>query len=290
MAVTMRLLPGISKLADEFDGFIIDLWGVLHDGTHPYPGALEALQKLHATGRKILLLSNAPRRAFRAEATLTRLGFQREWYQHLLTSGEATFDYLLAHQHLGHQYVYIGPEKDRDLLINTPYMEVGNAYEAGFVLNTGFDAFGDDITTKLPQVEECLEAGLPMVCANPDRTVVKQSGEIMLCAGVLADWYEQHSGEVHWFGKPYPSVYEIAQKMLNISDASKICAIGDSLHTDVAGANARSIHSVLCSGGILAERLGIAHTPGTLPLENVLQTCCAAEGVTPRSIISRFVW
>lgn len=285
----MERLTGLRHVAERFEGFIIDLWGVLHDGSHAYGGAVECLQQLHAAGKKIILVSNAPRRAFRAESTLERLGFHRQFYTHLLTSGEVTFEYLVAHQDMGHHYVYVGPEKDRDLLVNTPYVEVQDPAQAQFVLNTGFDSFGDDIHTKLPQVEACLHAKLPMICANPDRTVVKQSGEVMLCAGVLAEWYAEHSGEVLWFGKPYPVIYERAMGLLGIDAPHKLCAIGDSLHTDVAGANAQHIYSILCTGGILAKRLGTEGTDA-LPTESALHTLCAEEGHTPRAAIARFVW
>ncbi len=56
----MILLPGFAPLAQEYDGFILDLWGVIHDGIAPYDGALDCLQRL--VGRPVLLLSNAPRR------------------------------------------------------------------------------------------------------------------------------------------------------------------------------------------------------------------------------------
>ena len=53
-------------LADRFDDFIVDLWGVVHDGQHPYPGVLETLTRLKAQGKRVLFLSNAPRPADRA--------------------------------------------------------------------------------------------------------------------------------------------------------------------------------------------------------------------------------
>ena len=54
--------PGLSAFADGYDGFILDLWGVLHDGIRPYPGALDCLDRLAAAGKRVCLLSNAPRR------------------------------------------------------------------------------------------------------------------------------------------------------------------------------------------------------------------------------------
>ena len=56
-------LAGLSEGADRYDGFIVDLWGVMHDGITPYPGAVDCLEQLKRRGKRIALLSNAPRRA-----------------------------------------------------------------------------------------------------------------------------------------------------------------------------------------------------------------------------------
>ena len=39
------ILAGVGELADAYDGFIVDVWGVLHDGVTPYPGAIDALNQ-----------------------------------------------------------------------------------------------------------------------------------------------------------------------------------------------------------------------------------------------------
>lgn len=278
-------IPGIAQLALRFDGFILDLWGVLHDGTHPYPGAIDALAQLHAAGKTIILLSNAPRQSHKVQQVLDTIGFPRTHYDHILTSGEAARNWLIDAEPYGEAYYYIGPPKDQDLLVGTRYREVKDPANADFTLLTGFDEFGDGMETKLPQVEASLAANLPLVCANPDRRVVKQDGRVMLCAGLLAEWYVEHGGKVEWFGKPYPAVYEQCLKMFN---TSRICAIGDSLHTDVAGARGMSLYSVLCAGGILAETLGI--DSAGMPARTALDKLCAEERVAPDAVIPSFRW
>ena len=59
----MKILDGVASLADRYDGFILDIWGVIHDGKKPYAGVAEALGTLKARGKRIALLSNAPRRS-----------------------------------------------------------------------------------------------------------------------------------------------------------------------------------------------------------------------------------
>jgi len=287
---TSVLMPRLSDLAAPYDGFIIDLWGVLHDGTHPYPGSIECLRSLREQNKKILLLSNAPRRAFKAVEVLDKIGFHPDHYDHVLTSGEVTFNYLEKTDKHGEAFYYIGPKKDEDILNNSRYKRVMDPKEADFALVTGFDNFGDTFETKRPQAEACLEAGIPLICANPDRKVVKQeTGLVMLCAGLIAEWYEEQGGKVIAFGKPHRPTYEASIELLGISDVNKLAAIGDSLHTDIDGANNMGIFSILCSGGILAGDFGI--TPGELPSQDALERVCKDEGgVIPSAVIPGFVW
>lgn len=56
-------LSGISELAARFDYFVLDQFGVLHDGAAPYPGAVETLSRLEAADKKSLLLSNSGKRS-----------------------------------------------------------------------------------------------------------------------------------------------------------------------------------------------------------------------------------
>jgi HAD superfamily hydrolase (TIGR01459 family) len=288
-----KFVANLKDVAAPFDAFIIDLWGVLHDGQDPYPGAVECLEKLRAEGKKIILLSNAPRRAAKAKEVLDNIGFHENHYDHVLTSGEVTFDYLHANEQVGNRFYYLGPEKDQDLLDGSRFVQMMEPRDADFAVVTGFDHlgdpdYGDHMALKMPEIEACLAANLPLYCANPDRHVVKQSGKRMLCAGILAEYYEAQGGAVTYFGKPYESSYQRSFELLGLIDPARYCAIGDSLHTDIAGANSQGIYSVLVAGGILAHGMGIE--AGEMPSEAGLKKVCDADGVVPNAVIPRFVW
>ena len=62
---------GLSTLSDRYDAFILDLWGTIHDGYRPLPGAVECLDRLCRAGKRILILSNAPRRAGKRDSART---------------------------------------------------------------------------------------------------------------------------------------------------------------------------------------------------------------------------
>src|SRR3546814_9085355 len=104
-----------------------------------------------------------------------------------------------------------------------------------------------------------------MVCANPDLVVVV-GGTRAICAGALAAHYERLGGAVAYHGKPYPPVYDRCLRLLGIEDRRRILGVGDSFRTDIAGANAAGIDSLLIARGIHAEELALpphtTHDPG----------------------------
>src|SRR5262249_27310831 len=89
-----RLIRGIGALAPRYDGFILDLWGVVHDGVAPLPGALECLRALIEAGKRIVLLSNAPRRSREVVERINVIGVPTELYHDVMSSGEEAWHYL----------------------------------------------------------------------------------------------------------------------------------------------------------------------------------------------------
>jgi len=249
-----------SEIASNYDAFIVDLWGVIHDGQNLYPGVMQTLQALKSMNKKVLFLSNAPRRTAKVIEVLGKFAITPDLYMGAVSSGEVTFE-ILKTNYSNAKYIYIGPEKDRCLLdgLNT----------------TGFDNDDSALDEKLPQIESCLKAGLKLYCANPDLIVVRQDGTKMLCAGVIGEYYQEQGGQTEFIGKPHKGVYEYALKALS---ANKILAVGDSPETDIKGANNMNIDSVLLLGGILKAE--------TRPLAEVLKE----KQAEPTYIIENFSW
>jgi len=280
----------ISELADSYDYFILDIWGVLHDGSKTYPGAIEALKNLKLKKKKVYLLSNAPRRSKNAIRVLENLGINSDLYEDIITSGEAVFMNLLDSQnnnfnHYGKNYYYIGPDKDLDLLDDLNYNKVGSALDADFALVTGFDDFDSVMDEKLNILKECKDHNLKLICVNPDLIVIKQTGQEILCAGIIAQQYKDLGGEVIYFGKPYTAIYDLIFSLANISDKSQVIAIGDGIETDIRGANNIKIDSALIPGGILSNKLSINH--GELPKEIEMKKLCKDYNIYPKFILAK---
>src|SRR5688572_15752674 len=76
----VSVISGMSAVLDRYDGFILDIWGVLHDGRRPYAGVLDCLARLRDAGKRTCLLSNAPRRNDVVVVALERMGIGRHCY------------------------------------------------------------------------------------------------------------------------------------------------------------------------------------------------------------------
>jgi len=283
--------PGVAPLAVRYDGFILDLWGVIHDGLTAYPGVTDTLRHLKDRGKHVLLLSNAPRRVSEIVAAMARMGIPRNLYDDFISSGEAAYAAMRSRtdpwfRALGKACYLMGPVRDHGMLGGLDMRRVERMEEADFILATGVDWDDDKIDVYMPALAVGAKKHLPMICANPDLEVIR-GGKRVLCAGTLGKHYEELGGEVRYFGKPHAQIYENCFARLGNIDRARIVAIGDSLRTDIAGAIAAGIDSVLVTGGIHAEELGIAH--GDHPDPQALAEACARGGHIPTAAIPAFV-
>ena len=283
----MQSLSRFRDIAGDYDGFILDLWGVIHDGVTPYPGASECMRKLREMGKPAVLLSNAPRRSHVAQAGLRGMGIPDDLYTDLLTSGEQTWRMLRDRDDpffavLGRRVLHIGPERDRNVIENLPLDRVERVEDAAFVLNTGPDEASNeaDLAPYLSVVEACRAADLPMICANPDLEVIR-GGRRVICAGLLTQRYEAMGGRARWIGKPDPAIYAPVLACLGAAK-ERVLAVGDALRTDIAGAASVGIDSCWVLGGIHGEELAG---------EPARAAAAAREaGLAPVAAVPAFVW
>ncbi len=252
---------GLAVLADRYDAFLVDLWGTLHNGVAPYPGAVDCLRRLRDAGKTICLLSNAPRRSQAVVSKLRGLGVADDDYHLIVTSGEATWRALRYrpdswHANLGEACFHLGPDRDLSVLEQQPSVRrVTSLEQATFVLNTGPLSYDDTLADYECVLLSCLDRGLSMVCANPD-LIVEVGNRTVLCAGILAQRYEALGGTVRYHGKPDTGVYDLCLEALGLTKRDRVLGIGDSLRTDVDGGRAAGIHTALLAGGIHRDDFG----------------------------------
>ncbi len=288
----MEHLPGFAPLAARFDGFVLDLWGVIHDGVRGFPHAIECLEQLHRGGKRTLLVSNAPRPNAAVQDLMRGMGIPETLYTGVLTSGEAVRRALRDPPdewwaRLGTRAFLLGPERDRPILAGLPLVLADGPSEADFVLNTGPDDHRNpaDIRAFEHVLRECKRHRLPMICANPDLEVIR-GGVRVLCAGSLALRYEALGGEVRLLGKPDPAIYDHALELLDVP-ADRVLAVGDSLRTDVAGAEGAGLASCWVLGGLHGESL--AGPDGAFDLQKAEREAHLAR-LSPMATVPRFEW
>jgi HAD superfamily hydrolase (TIGR01459 family) len=154
------------------------------------------------------------------------------------------------------------------------------------VLNTGPDPDRGNgaVEPYARMLEACAKRGLPMLCVNPDRHVMVGEHRV-ICAGALADLYVTLGGPAATeIGKPDPAVYVPVLDALGIADRSRVVAIGDSPHTDLAGAQGAGLDAVWALTGLAAHAHGDAPDPARLA------AVAAAEGVHPIAALTGLRW
>ncbi len=285
-----QFIAGLQEIAERYDHFIIDIYGVLHDGIEAFPDTLECLSQLKAAGKEICLLSNSPRRApgtvFQME---NYFGIPRGTYDHIVTSGEATYNDLKTRKEiLGERCWFIGKSVMEEVTDGLGYTLLDDPANADFVLNS-IPELGDRDRAKLMRdLQTAADKNMPMLCANPD-LVVNIGPHQYECAGTFAAHYETLGGAVTYHGKPHAPVYEWAWELLGRPPKGKILAIGDSLHTDIAGANGFGIDSCFNLVGIHWEEVQLDHSPGTTDLakiRHILET----QAHSPTYSMAGFNW
>lgn len=279
----MRTLTSLTEILPEYQAFIVDLWGVIHDGERLYPSVKDILMELRAQKKQVIFLSNAPRRAHKAAGTLASLGIPEPLYDHVITSGEALYFYLDGNRHLGERYYYMGPDKDLDILDGLEHYQRSGLAQADFILNVGFFFDFQPIDDILGSLKTAASLGKTMLCANPDKVVIKQTGEIIECAGLIAEEYERLGGKVVYFGKPYERVYQLCMERFENVKLQEILAVGDSLETDIRGAGHQGMDTLLITGGIMKDAV---HANGLRTLnKEALDHAVYESGAIPTYIL-----
>jgi HAD superfamily hydrolase (TIGR01459 family) len=288
----MEHLSGFAPLADRYNGFVLDLWGVIHDGVNAFPHAVETLRHLRDAGKRTLLLSNVPRPNSAVQRMMRRMGIEDSLYTGILTSGEAVRCALrdppdLWWTELGIRVFHLGPERDRPVLEGLPLTVANNPSEADFVLNTGPDDHRNpsDMSEFEPMLVECARHRLKMVCANPDLEVIRD-GVRVLCAGALAARYSELGGDVRSLGKPDPAIYQPVLEQLGLPP-DQVLAVGDSLRTDIAGAASVDLAACWILDGIHGAALRTSD--GTFDTTKV-EAAARESGADPVAALPRFVW
>ena len=241
-------IEGLSSIADNYQLFYVDLWGVVHNGVSLHLEAIKALKEITKKNKDYILLTNAPRPNQAVKTFLKKLGMEKEIRDHVFTSGEAALLYLKKN-FSNKTFFHVGPPRDFDLFKDFEKLKSNNIENCEYILCTGlFDDYSDDLKYYKDLFEKNIKK--KMICTNPD-LIVDRGSVREFCAGSVAMVFEKMGGKVVYFGKPYPEVYNQSIDNKN----KRVLSIGDNLNTDIKGANLLNYDSLLISNGIHKDEI-----------------------------------
>ena len=237
----MKKLNHLADIYKSYDTFIVDLWGVMHNGVKLNSKAMEAIDHLIKNKKKVVFLSNAPRPTSEVKKFLRKINMEERYFENILTSGEAAMLALQEHKY-GKYFYHLGPERDNSIFFNIKDNNT-TLEKCNFILCTGlFDNHENDISHYKTFLKDHTDKKL--VCTNPDLTVHRGDVE-EYCAGSIASLFESLGGKVIYFGKPYKEIYKMC-----FTGKEKTIAIGDNFNTDIKGANNMNIDCIFISNGV----------------------------------------
>jgi len=289
-----RILQSFAEVSADYDLALVDLWGCVHNGEAIYPAAEAALIAFRKAGKRVILVTNAPRPEAGVRARLDEMGLSHDAYDAIATSGDAAQQAMLMGA-VGTKVWHLGPDKDDsfftdlpDWASDRPAIERVSYDEAEGIVCTGpFKELTETPEDYRGRFLAAKARGLKLLCANPD-IVVDYGDTRIYCAGALAQLYDQMGGESLYFGKPHPPIYDLARRhaqKLGLSFAEdRVIAIGDGIQTDVKGGAAEGVDTLFITGGLAAEEFGAdVEQPQQSPLAAWLQS----EGQSPTFAIGR---
>ena len=287
----MEPLAGVASLCERFDGFILDQWGVLHDGTRPYPGAIECLERLREAGKRVVILSNSGRDEAGNVRLMAGIGFERPLYGRFVSAGDHAREAILRratpfHASLGRRFYAFTRDDNASLLEGLDLERAARVEDADFLMVIGIDSPRRKIADYEAELAAGAERGLPMICANPDITRVSPEG-LVDAPGALARRYEVLGGAVYYHGKPHPPIYAACLEALGCP-AGRVVAVGDSLEHDIAGALGVGLRSAFVAGGIHLDEMGAAW--GKLPEPRAWTRFLEDAEVRPDYLLAAFAW
>ncbi|OCP09349.1 MULTISPECIES: TIGR01459 family HAD-type hydrolase [unclassified Ensifer] len=280
--ISVKTIAGLAEIADRYDAFLIDQFGVLRDGRGPYPGAAETLVRLKQAGKRVIILSNSGKRSAENDRRLADLGFVAGSWDWFLTSGEVAWQILKREgdgtNGSSRKCLLISRDGDLSPIKGLDLERTEDGADADIVLLSASEGDVHPLSYYEALLAPAARRGAPCLCTNPDKVMLTKAGTAF-GAGRIAELYEELGGSVRWIGKPFADIYAFALDFLGNPDPTRVCAIGDSVEHDIAGAANAGLRSVLVTTGILEHAS-----------DEERRKLFAEYGAAPDFILPKFLW
>lgn len=283
----IKPVVNLSKIADNYDTFILGFNGVLQEGGAILPSAAEVLHNLFSLHKKVILLSNSAQRVASLVEWLYNNNIDASKFSCIMTAGEilhyklkfATANYAA----LGNTYYHLGASNDKGVFCDLDYSPTKSISSAHFLYMSEVTSVADTIDVYRPYLEQAVALGLPFVCAGND-TSCFCDGKICLSPAAIAEQYAVMGGQIITLGKPDVTLFKYC--IDGISDIGEVLVIGDNIATDIKGAVLLGWNSMLISKGIHVNFLGEGYIPDVAKTRELSNTFDAS----PDYVISNLRW
>lgn len=293
--INTKFCQGISDISDSYAGFIIDQWGVLHDGVKAFDGVAECLKELQHRKKYVIILSNSGKRAEANSKRLAELGISSNLYNEIVTSGEMTWQGLHEQsegffKNIGKRCLLISRGGDRSIVNGLDIQIVENAKDADFLLISGADSPEMTLEDYEPILRDAARYNLKGLCANPDSLGVMAGNNIM-GPGTLAARYKDFGGVVEYIGKPHQPIFNHCIKILQKHDIypGQTVVIGDTMAHDILGGSLVNMDTCLVKRGLHSNAFKNAHSPAEVDkaLDILIRQY---NNVRPKYLLDDLLW
>lgn len=257
----MKNIEKISEISARYDNYIVDVTGVIHDGVEVYPNAVLALNNLRKEGKNIVFLSNSSHISNQIKKRIIECGIEDPI---VMSSGEFVLADINAKGKILFPSImepcYVIGDSSSNMPLIEHFNVVHHLEEAKFIYFSRFFSQDEDVGIYDSILQEAVKMGLPALCSNADDYTVHGEAYYRRPQGALAKRYQNMGGNVIYYGKPYPAIYDyILQESFKCPLAERehfkkrALAIGDNVNTDIRGARNWGIDSLLLLQGNLRE-------------------------------------
>lgn len=265
--IKTKFCEGISDISDSYSGFIIDQWGVLHDGEKAYDGVIHCLEELKKRKKYVIILSNSGQRAAENAKLLKNLGIGDDLYTKLITSGEVTCEGLDKQESgyfkdIGKKCILISRNGNRSIVDGLDIEVVEDPKDANFLIISGSDAPEKTLEQYEPLLKSCARYRLKAICANPD-SLGLMGGRNIMGPGTLAARYKDFGGIVEYIGKPHQPIFQHCIRLLQDADIypGQTVMIGDTMAHDILGGSLVNIDTCLVKSGLHSSVFSTCESP-----------------------------
>lgn len=290
MIKMIKPIVNVSKVIDKYNTIILGFRGVITDGQIIKPDIVDTLIHFKQQDIHTVILSNTMQRTETLVRFLHENRVPLAVFDAIVTAGEITHYHLSARKdefaQIGNKYFRLGNKSYQGIFYGLEnYEEVDTLAKADFVYIENVAQPGDTVEKYVPLLEHAASLNIPMLCIGNDVSTY-MNGDIVLGAGALAEQYAVLGGKIITIGKPDAKLFAYAIDGLPNVKKEKTLVIGDSLPTDIKGAQLLGVDSMLISKGIHINFLGEGYIPDVAKTRDL----AANFDTSPDYVISNLRW